>query len=81
MGMLIFIVVVLVGAVLLAAWFLMPKEKPYLLSNYTFAHVSTAEFTDSVSAPPELWRQTPPWTCVPQLPVWLHSSVQLQAMR
>ncbi|NLH86735.1 MAG: HlyD family efflux transporter periplasmic adaptor subunit [Firmicutes bacterium] len=51
MGMLIFIVVVLVGAVLLAAWFLMPKEKPYLLSNYTFAHVSTAEFTDSVSAP------------------------------
>jgi len=51
MGMLIFIIAVLVGAVALAARFLIPKEKPYLLSNYTFAHVSTADFTDSVSAP------------------------------
>ncbi|MEA4883741.1 MAG: HlyD family efflux transporter periplasmic adaptor subunit [Clostridia bacterium] len=51
MGMLIFVLAVLVGAAALAVRFLMPREKPYTLSNYTFAQVRSADFVDSVTAP------------------------------
>lgn len=51
MGMLIFVLAVLIGAAALAVRFLMPREKPYTLSNYTFAEVRPADFVDSVTAP------------------------------
>lgn len=50
-GMLVFVLLVLVGAVILAVRLLSPEEKPYTLSNYTFAEVRPADFIDSVTAP------------------------------
>ena len=51
MGMLVFVLAVLIGAAALAVRFLVPREKPYTLSNYTFAEVRSADFIDSVTAP------------------------------
>lgn len=50
-GMLIFVLAVLVGAAVLAVRLLSPGEKPYTLSNYTFAEIRSADFIDSVTAP------------------------------
>ncbi|NPV81032.1 MAG: efflux RND transporter periplasmic adaptor subunit [Firmicutes bacterium] len=51
LAMVLFVAIVLALVVGLPAYFLMPREKPYLLANYTYAEVRPGEFKDVVDAP------------------------------
>lgn len=51
LGMVLFVLVVLALAVGLPAYFLAPRERPYVLANYTYAEVKLGEFKDVVGAP------------------------------
>ncbi|MCR4402533.1 MAG: efflux RND transporter periplasmic adaptor subunit [Firmicutes bacterium] len=50
-GLIAFVVVVLGVVVAVPAYLLIPRERPYVLANYTYAEVRLGEFHDEVGAP------------------------------
>ncbi len=46
-----FVVLALAAVVGVPAYFLIPRERPYVLANYTYAQVKLGEFKDIVGAP------------------------------
>ncbi|MGE5584808.1 MAG: efflux RND transporter periplasmic adaptor subunit [Bacillota bacterium] len=50
-GLVVFVVVMLGVVVAVPAYFLIPRERPYVLANYTYAEVRLGEFEDVVGAP------------------------------